>query len=301
VYALSVSELGGANLSRYIPTYSTITNSSTTSLVVFSLPLMLSRGIWILMENTDNILIGILLSGAEVGVYDAAFTIGRLFFIATGAVGVLFVPVFSDLHRQDNKVEMRRFYHFTTKWVGFAALLPFLTIVSMTDKIILILFSPEYLEGTMALAIVSTGLFLHAATGLNSGAIKASGDSRNILIGNMIGYITNILLNFILIPEFGIAGAAAASLCSFAILNIYRLYILYDRLQITPFSKLYAYPLIASAVVSGGIIFLFNESIGWASIGIAAMTHITIVVRFGMSEEDKRFIKERKESFVSSD
>lgn len=292
-YLLTKSELGMTPEDWSLPARDDLMNGSVRSLLIFSLPLMFSKGMWTLMENTDNLLIGVFIDGSGVGVYGAAFTIGRVFSIATGSVGVLFTPVFSDLHGGGNESEMRRFYVLTAKWIGFTTLIPYLVLITMTDRVILTLFSPAYLDARIALIFVSTGLFLHAITGLNGGAITAVGDSKSVLSGTIVAYIVNVVLNLILIPVFGITGAAIASAASFMTLNIYWLYLLYMRFRIFPFSLRYTVTILSSLIISGGVLLISHGTLGWVAVLVATLIHGVIIIVVGLSEDDQEFIHER--------
>jgi O-antigen/teichoic acid export membrane protein len=94
----------------------------------------------------------------------------------------------------------------------------------------------SYVQASGSLAVLSVGFFSSAAAGRNRETISALGYTRFVSYANGLAFIVNIVLNIILIPEYGYLGAAYASAVSFLLLNIFVYIILRFKFEITPFS-----------------------------------------------------------------
>jgi len=75
-------------------------------------------------------------------------------------------------------------------------------------------FGPEYTDGSLALVTLALGFFTHSVAGPNVNTLTAIGRTRIIMWDNLLAGVTNIALNFALIPEYGILGAAVATAVS---------------------------------------------------------------------------------------
>lgn len=190
-------------------------------LIRLSLPLMLSASLWALMTKTDNILIAHFLQNSDLGQYDVAFTLSRSFEIIISTVGFLSLPIYSRLLSGDEHQEMKLIYRLVTKGMTVCAIPMYVVAVLHGDWIIEVIFGQSYSGSYFALLIIASGYFTHVVSGTNGEALTAGGRTKKLLYGNALALVSNLLLNVVLIPDFGIAGAAGASAASFLIINIY--------------------------------------------------------------------------------
>lgn len=231
-------------------------------LLSFSLPLMFSAAMWNVIQQADNLLLGVFTTTKLVGQYDAAFSIAKLILVALGAFSFLFMPMFSKLHSAEEIQRMNRFYQTSTKWIASLTLPLFLMLFFFPKVIITTLFSADYSPAATALRVIAIGLYVHVLSGLAGNAMVSIGRTRTILKANIGIAVLNILLNIVFIPILGIVGAAAASAISYAILNLAYLSVLY-REGIMPFS-------------SAGVVPIFMTTTA-AAIGSTVITSATTV------------------------
>ena len=231
-----------------------ITSSSVRSMVVFSLPLVASEGMWRLLIEADKFILGYFLSSTSVGVYDAAFTLARMLLMFTGTLSYLFLPIFSELHSDGNLEGMQYLFSITTKWMVLLALPALILLIYFPREFLVLIFDVDFVTGSISLIILSLGFFTNIIFGMNREGIISIGDTELILKANAVAFIINLLLNIILIPIFGIKGAAIASALSFTTINTLWGYIFYVKTGIQPLSK----DLLRSTALSlAGSLFLF--------------------------------------------
>ncbi len=218
------------------------------SLLAFSTPLLISRGIWKLIQQSDTFIIGIYHGSNVIGAYDAAFTLSQILFMVLGTVGFLFLPMFTRIKSDSESAD--RFFKTSTKWVGFLALPIYLSFIFFPGFYLANIFGQSYLNGASVLPIVATGLYFHILLGQNSNALIAYGSVNTILRGNVLAFLVNIALNFALIPSFGMIGAGVASACSYGSVNIYLTFKLYRNQGIQPISFSYVKPIITTVIIT---------------------------------------------------
>jgi O-antigen/teichoic acid export membrane protein len=257
------------------------------SFIALSLPLMVSNSAWLLLQYTDSVLLGYFATATAVGIYDAAYTVGRGVLLFVWAVAFLFLPVFSGLHADDNQAAMTRIYRATTKLLAFSVLPVVLLVASQADLVLSVTFGPAFATGQLALVVLSLGFFSHVLVGVNRGALTSIGLTRLVLWGNLAALALNLLLNLALIPRFGIEGAAVASAISYLAANAYWTTMLYRHLAIQPFDAEYAVTMLLSLTTFAAIFRLYpavTRVTLWttAAAAIAYVSiHALLVLRFG--------------------
>ncbi|MBI2559356.1 flippase [Candidatus Woesearchaeota archaeon] len=159
----------------------------------------------------DQIMISKLRSTTEVGIYSAAANITiALIFIPLMYANSIY-PVISRFYINSKK-SLKLVYERSFKYMLVLGLPIAAGIYVLSDKIILFLYGEEYSASAAVLSMLSGYIllkFLNPVTGYTLMAINKQGTR---LLGQASAAAINIVLNFVLIPIYGIIGAAAATL-----------------------------------------------------------------------------------------
>lgn len=228
---------------------------STTGreLVSFSLPLLGSTMFFMIVIWTDTLVLGAFRSSSEVGLYNAASPLAQFLSFALVSIGFIFMPVLSELYGRGKLNEIRRNFSMITKWLSLVTLPLFLIFFLYADTIVTYLFGQEYLLSANALRILSLGYMIHNLSGPNSSTLIGIGENRFILYTSFAVAMLNIVLNIILVPPYGIEGAAVASAIALFTTNLIKCMKIYKKIGASPLSR----NLIIPSVISIGIILLF--------------------------------------------
>jgi len=214
-----------------------VSNNETKKLIFFSSPLLLSGFMIFIKTKTDVFMLGYFKNLEAVAIYNVAFKIASLTpFILSAAVGI-FMPIASKLIKKDIAI-LNDFYQRVTKWSVFPTLILILVIFHFPE-IFLKLFGDQYLQASTPLKILLLTYLIHAIFGPNGALNVALGDTKFIAYYSFFGAITNILLNYFLIPRFGVSGAAFASFISVLLMNLIASFKLYYLNKLSPFTKEY--------------------------------------------------------------
>ncbi|MCI0393141.1 MAG: glycosyltransferase [Acidobacteria bacterium] len=81
-------------------------------------------------------------------------------------------------------------------------------------ELLILLFGPRYAGAATALGLLSTCVIPLGVVLIASRGLIATGRQRFDLLGNLVAVMSNVALNFALIPRYGAAGGAAAQLFS---------------------------------------------------------------------------------------
>jgi O-antigen/teichoic acid export membrane protein len=194
-----------------------------------SAPMLFTGALGMLMGWTDIIMLGIYTNEANVGVYSAAQRLAGITSLSLVAINVIAAPKFVEFYVKKNLKGLEKIIRQSTKLI-FLTSFPILLIFITFPRSILSLFGDEFVIGWAVLILISIGSFVNSFSG-SVGYIMQMTDNqkifRNVII---VATIINIILNFILIPNYGINGAAFATMTSTIFWNVVLVIIIKNRL-----------------------------------------------------------------------
>lgn len=195
-------------------------------LLSVSLPMLFSNSLFIVMTWTDTLMLSAFHSEDIVGVYNIALKIASLNTIALIAINSIASPKFSEIYSSEGKRRFKRIVQQTTI-LSWLVSFPVFVFILMFPESVLQIFGQEFLVGKNALIILSLGQIISALCGSTMIVLNMTGREkvgRNILI---ITVILNIIINYILIPRYGIIGAAIATMFSTVFWNLVSVVFIY--------------------------------------------------------------------------
>ncbi len=121
--------------------------------------------------------------------------------------------------------------------MSFALLIFYLVWLNFYDAIIFFGINPEYLDGRWVFFILGIVAVVEMGTGVSGQIIGTSNYWRFELWTSLLLTALIIPLSYILTVKYGIIGPALANLISFTIYNGIRMYFLWHKFRMQPFSK----------------------------------------------------------------
>ena len=234
---------------RILPTELRFSSKLARILIEFSTPLMLSNMVWFIMTWTDTLMLGHYLGSTIVGIYNAAAPLARFIPVFLSAFTVIYSPIVTSLHAREKRKEINRFYGAITKWIVLLTFPLFLLLFAYPRPTVEALFGKEYAEAWLPMMILSLGFMFHSAVGPNGLTIVSIGKPTREMMGNVIGAVLNVIINLLLIPRYGMVGAATATAVSYITANAYKQSVLI-REGISPFNKKYFRVILAGTVIT---------------------------------------------------
>ena len=155
----------------------------------------------------------------------------------------------SQLHSEGDFIEMSHLYKLVSRWLITFAIPISLVFIIYPSKMML-LFGPDFMDSGSVLVLLTVATFIQAAFGAAGPPLGMSGFTR-LLFWNSFGvFILNIVLNVVLIPKYGILGAAWATLLSIVAINLIRVIQVRWILKLSFISRKMIKPVL-SGVVTG--------------------------------------------------
>jgi len=180
-----------------------------------SWPLILSGVVITIYMKIDQVMIKQMLGDSEVGYYAAAVRLCEAWYFLPMIITTSLFPAIVNAKKIDENLYQSRLQKLYDL-LAWAAIFIALPTTFLSNFIIEILYKPEFLPAAPVLTIyiwAGVATFLGVAS---SQYLIAENFTKIAFLRTFIGMIANIILNFILIPIYGITGSAAATLISYS-------------------------------------------------------------------------------------
>lgn len=164
-----------------------------------------------IMINTDTIMLGWLKTAGDVGLYSAAQRPVQLMYLFPGILSTSLFPSFARFARTDSarfrvilEKVLKLVFLFTLPVVGGGIILS----VGIMGTI----FGAEYIPAAATFSTLLITLLAVMPATIIGNAVFALNAQKNFVIFLAIGALGNVLFNYLLIPPYGIVGAAIATI-----------------------------------------------------------------------------------------
>jgi len=193
----------------------------------------------------ETLVLGHFRTSAEVGVYSVCvrLIIVQAFFI--GVVAQIFGPMVSELHHRDELGQLSDLSKVIALWT-FEFFAPFALIFLLVPQEIMAVFGGGFRQGAPILLILLAGQLANYITGPVGLIVNMAGWSRLQLVNMVASLAIQVTLALLLIPSYGIVGAAVANSAGVISLNVFQLIEVRQRLGFQPISVLLLKPLLAA-------------------------------------------------------
>ena len=216
-------------------------------LLVFSYPLMFVTILLTLMHWMDILMLGAFTNASTVGLYHpAARTAGLLQALLVSFLSI-YSPMIAQFHAKSDQKNMSGSYKLVSRWL-LTFSIPVALIFLVYPKKVMLLFGAEYLPSANILMVLTAATFIHAILGAAQSTLSMTGHTRLVLWNAIGAFVINIILNIILIPNYGMIGAAWATLISLFVISLLRVLEVRWILKLTFFSTKMIKPILAGSI-----------------------------------------------------
>jgi O-antigen/teichoic acid export membrane protein len=186
----------------------------------FTIPLLTSDLVMIMMHSIDTMLLGYFHGTAEVASFRVILPAALLNKMVMISFGFLYTPMAARLFAKDDYEGINHLYWQTAVWLGVLTFPIFAVTFSLAKPLTLMLYGVRYEDSWLFLQLLSLGYYFNVVLGFNGLTLKVLGQVRYVVIINFLAVAINGMLCLLLIPRFGALGAAVATAGSMVIHNI---------------------------------------------------------------------------------
>jgi O-antigen/teichoic acid export membrane protein len=194
-------------------------------------PIFAIQAITMSMDRADVLVLGTLSGQTEAGIYAAAGRVAALVGFGLAAVNAWAAPMFSERHTQGDHARLQELVRASSRLV-FLFTLPATVGVWVLGRRLLGLFGPGFEPAFSSLVILTIGQLFAALAGPVGFLLPMTGGEA--VAARILGASAalNLMLNFALVPQLGMEGAAAATSASRVIQNLAMAVAVWRRIRV---------------------------------------------------------------------
>lgn len=197
-------------------------------------PFMWLSAIWLVNSRMDLLILGSLKSSTDVGVYAVVVRVAGLVTLTTVTVNTIISPRISAYFHGGDQTRLQRLVGASAHRTFLLCLPLGLVLIFAGGPLLGLAFGAEYARGWAALAILSFAQLLNVMFGPVGVTLYMTGHESIANRTFTLSAILNVILNFLLIPDFGIVGAAVATSISLVAWNLGLWVVVRRRLGLRP-------------------------------------------------------------------
>ena len=211
----SQANLSPASEDHFFPGYL----KASKTWLIGSLPFVVIAGISIINQRTDRLMLGALQDIKSVGLYSVAVQMAMVVNFTLLGLNQAIAPLVAERHDANRSKELQKTLIQATNIATLGSLLIVAALVAL-GPIVLAIFGPDFSDSYLPMIILAVGQLLNVASGPVGTILSMSRQERFVGIGMLASVVCNILLNFLLIPRYGVNGAAIATAVSVGVWNL---------------------------------------------------------------------------------
>jgi O-antigen/teichoic acid export membrane protein len=263
------------------PNFKFLDKDMIRKLVDISLLGILTGSSPLIVENIDKYIINQKYGLSDTGVYTIAFYFATVITLPARSLYSIATTVVSEAWKTNDLQNIKSIYEKSCINQLIAALFLLIIIWANVDDIFHFL-PAKYETGKYVVLFIGIGNLIDSATGINgvilttSKYFKYDGFFYLLLIGVTVGF------NYLLIPIYGITGAAMAAVITFLSFNLFRYIFIYKVFKMQPFSMKNVYALLAGLFVYFLSVYLIPQNKNYVIDSAIRTAFITILYWVGV-------------------
>ncbi len=209
---------------------------SRSAIWAFARPRGVSTSFQIAMERLDVLIVSAIAGEGAAGVYGTLsrlITSGNFFMFS---VSQAMAPQISKLFAIGDLPGARRLYHATAAWT-MISVWPLFLICATRPETALGVFGDEFVAGADALRILGIGMLFASAFGPVDFVLLMRGRSARSLGNISLALAVNVILDLVLVPAYGINGAAIAWVAGVVVYRLLPTWQIFRDVQLVPFGR----------------------------------------------------------------
>lgn len=187
----------------------------------YSLPFTVTRLSGFVYRSLDIFLLLYFIGNRAVGAYAVAYAFARLISMFSTAFSYLSTPVSSQLE-DDNRVDEAVSVQTTiARWTTIVTIGALVPMMFFAAEFLRFIYRPAYATAAPTLAVLVVGFALKNVLVTHGPIIEALGKSKLAAFNTTSAAVVNTIANILLIPSYGILGAAVATTLSYVVLSVF--------------------------------------------------------------------------------
>jgi O-antigen/teichoic acid export membrane protein len=277
--------------------------SDVVGFIRYSLPMTASRAANFVYRSADIFLLLYFLNASAVGAYGVAYAAGRLVGMFSMAFNFLGAPIASKIEAASGIDDMVTVHQPALRWLVILSVPAMTPLVLFPEPFINSIYRPRYASGAGALVVLALTFAIDNVFNALGNLLRGLGKARPLAFNGFVAAITNVGLNVIFIPKYGIIGAALATLASYLLMDTLMVVELWYFTDTFPLS----YPVVSPVLVGiplVGLAWLGRDIVPPSLPGLvvfgavfATVYAVAIILVLGLEPAEVMLIRSAEERF----
>jgi len=220
-----------------------------------------------LITNIDAFMVSTILGMEQMGLYSWGLNLINAIIIPYSILAGISIPFISKYWEENNMTALNKLYKQSSNALLLVCLsLLYSVALGLDSLFVLIPKGDQYSLAKVIILTLGLGKVIDVATGFNNQIIAFSPKHRSFFWIIGASAVLNITLNLIMIPQYGINGAASATFISLVIFNLTKYLFIKRHFKLSPFNKEFGYIFILASSLFIVFYFLPDFSNPWLNI-----------------------------------
>lgn len=217
---------------EFFRTKAKLTKALARKVLLFGLPTMFGLVGTIIIAYTDTIVLTYFRPITEVALYQAGQPTAKLLLYVTEATAMVILPLSSELWASRQKQKLQEKLSIIQKYLFVVIIPAALVLFSFPGLVLGLLFGQQYTGGAIVLQFLAIGAIIYTVAYINTTVMIGIGQPKMSTYIILTGALANLVLNLLMIPEWGLFGAVLATVISYFIILVLSV------IKIRPFIRL---------------------------------------------------------------
>ncbi len=272
----------------YKPKFNFSLPDNLITVLKYSSLILIAGSVATILLDLDKVMIEHYLPIENVAIYAIAVYIATVISVPQKAMHQIVHPLTASLLNDNNKKALKDIYIRSSLTLLVISALIFVLIIVNVNQLYLLIPS-EYQISTVIILLLALVKLFDNMLGNNNSILFNSDYYRLVLSFGVVLSVIAFVLNLLLIPPYGIFGAAIASFLAFAVYNISKLLIVFNKFGMQPFTIRTLYILLFTAILTALCYvweFQFHPIINIALKSLlVTVIYVGIALKFSFSED----------------
>lgn len=236
IYFLSALMMAIYAFSVEMPAFRWKVPANKASILNYSIFIILSGSVAVLLLDIDKLMLGLYIQIENVAYYSVAIFIATVVAVPSRAMHQIVYPITAKLMSENKHDELNILYKKTSislQLVGGYVLLGILVNIESVYELL----PPDYAGGIFVVFMIGISKYFDLILGNNNAIIFNSKYYRTVLMLGLLLAVMAVSLNMIMIPLYGINGAAIATLLAIGLYSLAKLLFVVKKMNLYPFSN----------------------------------------------------------------
>ncbi|MBU3154817.1 oligosaccharide flippase family protein [Clostridium estertheticum] len=252
--------------------------------LILSIPAIVHLLSGVILQSVDTVMINSMLGSSAAGIYSFAYKIGMIMYIVWLACNKAWVPWFYENMKEKNYDDIRlkiKYYIALFSVMGFV-------LIFISPEIGKLMGSSDFYGGLNYVPLIMVGYYFQFLYSIPANLEFYTKNTKLLSLGTLIAALTNVVLNYIMIPRYGAIAATWTTIIAYVILFLYHYFISIRIFDVRIYTfKPFAYGII-SIVLSSIMFYIVKNNL---ILRYAILITILVILGYQIKKISKRLMQ----------